>query len=118
MAIMIDLSSASGTQSTLGTVYTKKSTTLIAPNATVTTGTSDTGNSIDTLTLALNGATTTESLSLDATGQALATVAGVTVAYSVATGKLTLSGSDETNSDWTTLLRHVQYTNTSDSPRT
>ncbi|HSI00427.1 MAG TPA: hypothetical protein VLA02_07475, partial [Reyranella sp.] len=118
MAINIDLSSANGQQSTLSTAYTEQSTTLIAPNATVTTGSSDTGNSIDTLTLVLNGATATESLSLDSIGQAAATAAGVTVTYNSATGTLTLSGSDETNGDWTNLLRHVQYANTSDTPRT
>ncbi|MCW5737181.1 MAG: DUF4347 domain-containing protein [Enhydrobacter sp.] len=118
MTVTVDLTSAQGlTQTTLSTAYTEQGTTLIAPLATVS-GDGFDSDEIDSLRLVLNGATATESLSLNAVGQSRATVDNVTVSYSSETGTLTLSGVNKNNSIWTYLLSRVQYVNTSDAPRT
>src|SRR5829696_6241147 len=118
MSVQIDLSTADGNQATLTTNFTEQAPTFIAPGANVITD-GDTGpNSVDTVTLVLNGAEATESLSLDLIGQTTALLAGINVDYSSSTGTLTLSGGNELNSTWSTILQHVVYNNTSDAPRT
>jgi hypothetical protein len=58
-----------------------------------------------------------ESLSLEATTAAVASGAGLSVSYNTATGELTITGS-ATKAIYETVLRGIQYNNTSDAPIT
>ncbi len=69
-----------------------------------------------TITNRPNG-NTVESLSLDATGSAAATSAGLTVTYTASTGVLSISGSASA-ATYQAILRGIQYSNTSNTPNT
>ena len=110
----IDLNGgASGSDAT--TAFTEQSIVSLFSSAALSANGGD-SNSIDTVTLTLASATGTESLSLNAAASSAATSAGIAVNYNSGTGVLTLSGSNELTSDWQTILRGVQYDNTSDAP--
>ena len=114
MTISIDLNGgASGSDAT--TAFTEQSIVSLFSSAALSANGGD-SNSIDTVTLTLASATGTESLSLNAAASSAATSAGIAVNYNSGTGVLTLSGSNELTSDWQTILRGVQYDNTSDAP--
>jgi len=114
MAITMDLNGATaGTTSTVS--FTEQTPVLVFPSATFTANGAD-NNNVDTVTVTLTGATGTESLFLDATGTSTASTNAITVNYNSGTGVLTLTGANETNATWQSLLQHIQYNNTSDSP--
>ncbi|MDB5467714.1 MAG: Ig-like protein, partial [Phenylobacterium sp.] len=116
LTVTLDLdSNTAGNAAT--TSYTENAgAVLLVPNATVST-TGGTPGRVDVVTITLTGPTATQSLGLDATGTSTAASAGVTVSsYNPATGVLTLTGTGTTDANWTTILKHLQYTNTSDAP--
>src|SRR5262245_55570413 len=107
MTITLDLNgAAAGKTST--TAFTEQTPAVGFPNATFTADLND-FNTVDSISVLLGTPTGTESLSLDATGMKAASAAGITAGYNSATGVLTLSGADELNADWQTLLRHIVY---------
>src|SRR5262245_28897642 len=115
MSITLDLNGAAGGTSAT-TAFTEQTIVALFPSATISTSGSLDSNSIDTVAITLSSATLAENLSLNAAASAAATAAGITVNYNSGTGVLTLSGSNEFTSDWQTVLRGVQYNNTSDAP--
>lgn len=53
-------------------------------------------------------------MALDATGLSTATANGVSFSYSA--GVLTLTGTNASDATWQSILRHIVYNNTSDTP--
>jgi hypothetical protein len=114
LSISLDLNGAAGGNAT--TAFTEQTIVSLFPDATIKANGSKDSNSIDTVTIKFAGATATESLFLNSAASAAASAAGINVSYNSGTGVLTLSGSNELTSNWQTVLRGVQYNNTSDSP--
>jgi large repetitive protein len=115
MSITVDLNGAGGGTDT-ATAFTEQTIVSLFSSATISTTSSDSGNTIDTVTVTLGSATGTENLSLSAAASAAATTAGITATYNSGTGVLTLSGSNKSSSNWQTVLQGVQYNNTSEHP--
>ena len=109
MTIQINLSSASSTTYTEGTPVTLFS-------AATFNGTGSDDNLVDTVTVKIANPAATRTLSLTSTAATLASNNNVTVTYNAATGTLTLSGNNENDSVWQSILQGVQYNDTSDSP--
>src|SRR5262245_16521504 len=114
MSISLDLNGG-GSGNGAVTAFTEQTIVSLFPSATLSANGSD-SDSIDSITLTLASAAGTESLSLNAAASSAATSAGIAVNYNSGTGVLTLSGSNESTSVWQTILRGVQYNNTSDAP--
>src|SRR5690349_13985492 len=116
MANTVDLNGAvSGTSATVA--FTEQTPVTLFPGATVTSdGNSNNGKLFDKIEITIAGATSTESLSLNAAAQSAAS--GMTYSYNSTTGVLTISGTDKADSVWQTILRGIVYNNTSDNPGT
>ena len=113
MSITVNLNNASGT----GTTYSTEPTAVyLFPTASLTTGGSTDPNNIDTVTVALATHTTSMTLALDATATALASANGITVTYNSSTGILTLSGNNETDAHWQSILQGVTFNDSSATP--
>jgi hypothetical protein len=113
MSINVNLNNATGSGTTTALSPTP---VYLFSSATVSTSGSDNGNTIDSITVALTSHTASMSISLDATAAAAATSAGITVNYVAATGLLTLSGSNEATATWQTILRGLQFNDSSGAP--
>ena len=113
MSITVDLNAGGGTGTTN---FTEQTSVLLFSGANLTTGGGTDPNSIDTLTVALTNHTATQTLSLSAGAATAASTNGITVSFNATTGILTLTGSNENNSVWQTILRGVTFNDTSNSP--
>ena len=103
--------SAAGTDAT--TTFNEQNAVRLFSNATITS-TGGTAGRVDSIKLTLQGATATENLALDATGLSTATANGVSFNYSA--GVLTLTGTNASDAVWQSILRHIVYNNTNDTP--
>ncbi len=120
MSITLNLNNAGDTGTT---AFTEQTPVLLFSTATISTsGLTDSGllgtGRVDTITIALASHTATMVLSLNPAATSTASANGVTVSYNSGTGTLTLTGSNESNANWQTILRGVQYNDTSDTPTT
>ena len=100
-----------GTDAT--TTFNEQNAIQLFSNATIAS-TGGTAGRVDSITLTLQGATATENLALDATGLSTATANGVSFNYSA--GVLTLTGTNTSDAAWQSILRHIVYNNTNDTP--
>jgi len=113
MSITVNLNGTTGT----GTTYETSPTAVhLFSSATVATGGSDNGNSIDTITVALANHTNSMSISLDAAATTAANNAGITFNYNQATGVLTLTGSNDATTAWQAILQGLLFNDTSGAP--
>jgi cadherin domain-containing protein/Big-like domain-containing protein len=103
--------SATGTDAT--TTFNEQKAVQLFSSATITSS-GGTAGRVDSITLSLQGATATESLGLDATGLSTAAANGIVFNYSA--GTLTLTCVNASDAIWQSILRHIIYNNTSDTP--
>jgi|CXWL01.1.fsa_nt_gi hypothetical protein len=102
-----------GTTGFGSTDYTEQTTILLFPVATFTAVAAD-NNKVDIITVTLANPSATMTLGLNAAATGTASTNGITSAY--ANGVLTLTGLDENNITWMSILRGITYNDTSDAP--
>ncbi len=90
--------------------FTEQTAVTLFPNATLNTSGGFNGRA-DQITVTIQGATATETLSV---AQSVLTAAGVTASY--VNGVLTLTKTNGTDADWITVLKAITYNDTSDAP--
>lgn len=115
MAITVNLNNGTGIGSTS---FTEQTPVLLFAQSTSifsTTGGND-PNNVDTITVAINNFSPTMVLSLNAAAASTATAQGVTVSYNSTTGVLTMTGNNELDGTWSSILQGVQYNDTSNAP--
>uniref|UniRef100_UPI00313D3449 DUF4347 domain-containing protein n=1 Tax=Hydrogenophaga sp. OTU3427 TaxID=3043856 RepID=UPI00313D3449 len=110
--VRINLNGATGVGSTN---FTEQTAVDLFPSAIFNPNGND-ADKVDTVTVSMANPAATRTLSLNASAAATASTNSVTVGYNVATGVLTLTGSNETNTAWELILRGVQYHDSSESP--
>lgn len=92
-------------------------TVLLFSGAQIALGNSGAANRLKTLVLHIANPSGTMTFSLNATAQAAATAAGITLSFNSVTGNITLTGaSGVTETNWNTILDGLQYNNSADEP--